>query len=402
MWFRISLLASSFTALVFWGWLATKVSAEPSILGRYSPSYFCFLLLSGICVGLSFALHLPIVYKRLFKVRSQLALGLGTTLVTLAGVELLVRYLDPLGISYLSEVTRYSLDRVADPDVVFRHQPGLRKTYQGVEVSFNEIGLRDRPLVKPAEHEFRVLLLGDSVTFGWGVSIDDTFGRQLEALLTKKIGRPVKTINTGVCGYNTVQEAALLEQLGDKIEPNLVMLLYVGNDTGTNRPPYDPWAERSLSGKSPPEVIRQLARRLWLYRLVAFAIENSKRRTPAAPDLSDASKWTSSEGFRESMEALRKIARWCNERRIPLVTFVYRTKYMHPDGLHFLRLEIAQIAEQNSFAVCDIRSWWEPFEMSQVTNSVVDTHPNAKGHQIIAQGIAQYLGEERLVFPDKP
>ena len=37
-------------------------------------------------------------------------------------------------------------------------------------MSINELGMRDRKLEKKRDGELRILLLGDSVTFGWGVA----------------------------------------------------------------------------------------------------------------------------------------------------------------------------------------------------------------------------------------
>jgi hypothetical protein len=135
---------------------------------------------------------------------------------------------------------------VPDPVLVYKHAPRLRKIYQGVAVSTNELGLRDRELERKQDKELRILLLGDSVTFGWGAPIDATFGRRLETLLASKREGPFRTINAGVGGYNTVQQYAFFRSFVDIIEPEMVVLLYVRNDIESNDPPFELWTELDL------------------------------------------------------------------------------------------------------------------------------------------------------------
>jgi lysophospholipase L1-like esterase len=299
---------------------------------------------------------------------------------------------DPLGISYFQESARYHLDKLSDPVLVFKHAPSTRRNYQGVSVSINALGLRDRELAKK-DDELRVLLLGDSVTFGWGVPIEATFGRKLERTLRSKTARRVRTINTGVGGYNTVQEYAVLKTYADAIEPDVVVLLYVGNDIESNEPPFDPWSEVSLRGKTPPQAIALLLWKSWLYRLLRFAFEyrfasrSSHSNAPAPAD-------RNARGVEESMDALSAIARFCRERAVHFVTFFYRMK---SEPLSNLFLKVQTIGETYGFSVVDVGSWWNDVDARAVTNSTVDSHPNERGHEVLASGMSDFLMAHGLV-----
>lgn len=87
-------------------------------------------------------------------------------LLSLGAVELGIRMLDPLGISYYELSGEYTRDKLADEHLVFRHKPSWEKRYGDVLVTYNERGLRDRPILPKAEGEYRILALEDSVTFG--------------------------------------------------------------------------------------------------------------------------------------------------------------------------------------------------------------------------------------------
>ena len=391
MWFRIFVASWSVAFLALLGWLATQQSSEPRILGRYSPGYFTLLLGIAALATVSLLAQRPFLYRRLHTVRRQIILTLSSILISLIIVEVAIRVLDPLGVSYFQEASRYHLDKVPDPILVYKHAPGLQRTYQGVRVFINELGLRDRNLEKKQDGELRILLLGDSVTFGWGVPIEATFGRKLESTLASTLGRPVRTVNTGVGGYNTVQEYAVLRTYADVIEPDVVVLLYVKNDIEPNDPPFDPWSQVSLQGKLPPEAITILLWKSWLYRLGRFAFQYTHSNGPASLD-------KNARGVKESMDALSAIAAFCREHGINFVTFFYRSKREPLGGLSFaLFSEIQTIGQTYGFSVADVGSWWADVDMRSVTNSTIDSHPNERGHEILAAGMADFLMTHGLV-----
>lgn len=391
MLFRLCLAGGSAAICAFAAWLATHVSSSPTILGRYSPGYFLLLVAVLALATASLLAHTPRVYKRLHAVRHETMLVAASAIASLAIGEVAVRWLDPLGISSLEEASRYHLDKVADPAMVFKHAPGIRRTYQGVEVATNELGVRDRHIERKVDGELRILALGDSVTFGWGVPFEETFAKKLEGKLKSRLGRPVRTVNSGVGGYNTTQEYAFLRAYFGTIDPDIVVLLYVSNDIERALPPFDPWSRRSLTGKSAPEALNLILGRSWLYRLGLFASQRFHTESGQGFD-KDA------RGVRESMAALSGIAALCRVNGVTFVTFVYRPKGAPPGGRSDALLsEIARVGQLEQFPVVDVAPWWGNADMRSVTNSVFDSHPNARGHEILAAGMSATLVSRNLV-----
>ena len=263
------------------------------------------------------------------------------------------------------------------------------------------MGLRDRGSEKKKKGELRILLLGDSVTFGWGVPVETTFGRKLETLLTAKLGRPVRTVNSGVGGYNTVQEQAFIRTYIDVIEPDTVILLYVRNNIELNEPPFDPWSQLALQGKTLPEVIGILIGKSWLYRLGVFALKYSRPRGLTSLD-------KNTRGLRESMNALSSIATLCLERNVRFVVFFYPggrdVSKPNRESLSSVPLlsEISSIGNRYGFPVVDIGTWWGQVEMRSITNSTIDPHPNKRGHEILAVGMADFLLAHGLIRRTEP
>lgn len=93
-------------------------------------------------------------------------------------------------------------------------------------VQCNSQGLRDR------EHSLarkpgirRILVLGDSFAWGYGVENDEMFSTRLERDLPG-----TETINFGVTGYSAVQELARLDPEGFSYSPDWTVVLFCDND----------------------------------------------------------------------------------------------------------------------------------------------------------------------------
>lgn len=359
---------------------ATYRSHTPVVLGRYSWWYVALLVsLVGIALSLSWAKSAW--YLKLYQIRAGIVISSLSLLLSIAAVELVIRVMDPLGVSYYEQAGDYMRDKLADDQLIFRHKPSWETRYGDVLVAYNERGLRDRPILPKGEREYRVLALGDSVTFGTGVDQDKTFSARLEPLLRERLHRPVRVINSGVGGYNTVQEVTYFKREGIALQPDLVMLTYVQNDVEVNKGPFDPWAQSSPWGKSFPDMVITMVGKLWFYRLIhhtyTYALPTSQSEATKASQ-------QESKGWRESMSALGELVAMCQERRIPLMVFFRR---LHADENNLLLADVVRHAQ--GVPVKDMAPWFAGIKVSSVVNSKVDGHPNAEGHRVMAEHMAE-------------
>jgi lysophospholipase L1-like esterase len=133
---------------------------------------------------------------------------------------------------------------MADPVLGVRLIPGFSGTCAGVAhetvaaVQINSLGFRgpEVQIPKPA-NRYRVLMLGDSTTFGTGVANSETVPAFLEANLNKNVSssKSYEVINAGVPGYGTAQEWLLYRQHVEQLDPDLVILMFlVTNDIHDN------------------------------------------------------------------------------------------------------------------------------------------------------------------------
>jgi len=149
--------------------------------------------------------------------------------VRLVGLEKPPKHLKPQGM-YLRDP---ELGHVLAPNISVMHESADWVT----RVSTNSFGFRDREVGPKGPHTFRILSLGDSYTFGYGVEAGDSYPEQLERFLNERAGKQPRfdVINAGVSGYGTIQEFLQLRRHVEAINPDLVILgFFTGNDFENN------------------------------------------------------------------------------------------------------------------------------------------------------------------------
>lgn len=127
-----------------------------------------------------------------------------------------------------------------------------------VSYSISSLGFRDREYgISKPENTFRILMLGDSYTEGYGVEAAESFSKQLEKMLNDKsssgkanvgksrqasaISRDYEVINTGVGSYSPIIEYLLLKYKGVALQPDMVILNFDWSD------PYDDYVYSKLA-----------------------------------------------------------------------------------------------------------------------------------------------------------
>jgi len=92
------------------------------------------------------------------------------------------------------------------------------------------------------DNRFRILLLGPSFAFGWGVNYEDTFGAQLQQILRTRHfakGAKIEILNHGVAGLPPANELEWLKHMGKQYAPNLVIHFVYGSLEARSEPKTD-------------------------------------------------------------------------------------------------------------------------------------------------------------------
>ena len=79
--------------------------------------------------------------------------------------------------------------------------PGSEMVETNVHVRVNALALRGPELAEKQPNEIRLMTLGDSSVFGFGVEEADVFGAVAASYLSSEWARPVVPVNGGTPGY---------------------------------------------------------------------------------------------------------------------------------------------------------------------------------------------------------
>ncbi len=157
---------------------------------------------------------------------------LGSLILCLAGLEATVRVFD-LG-PQVMPVVDFTLGLSDNPVLQYELLPRAAESSDPLSPLISSRGHRDReyPVASP-EGTFRIVCVGDSICYGYGVKRKECFSTRLEDLLNRlPLQGPLKfeVLNLGVPGYNATQVIEYLRSRGLDYQPDLVMYAYCLND----------------------------------------------------------------------------------------------------------------------------------------------------------------------------
>ena len=198
---------------------------------------------------------------------AKVAIALVSAAVALGVSELVVRGLDwaPQVKSIDLNESKSVYKRSTNSVMGFELKANYRDDQADLSMSYprtNAHGQRDiERSIEKNPGVRRIILLGDSVVEGHGIrNIDDTISRQIEMLYEDG---STEVLNFGVSGYCTLAEVELLRVKGLNFRPDIVLLVFVGND-------FDNFNREAFELGTPfdrPNVIKQLFVNSHLFRM---------------------------------------------------------------------------------------------------------------------------------------
>ena len=323
-----------------------------------------------------------------------------------------------------------------DPELGWANRPGRYRiagpaNAQGERESYtatiNSLGARgpERPHAKSVG-VWRVLLLGDSTTWGEGVDDHEVFG----ALVERALAPGVEVVNLAVPGYSTDQELLILERVGARYAPDLVLLGLALDDLEANdarrsgdspRPFFDLAEDGALvltgtplaapEEGSGPRVKRALRRASLWSALVRLGLPSPRSErsdgVPKAPGGVDADWDSLVDPGSRSDRLLAALRARCAELGAPLHAFSIPSRQDRwlidprtppPDDLlasgAALSRGSARLAEAGArlgiTAVAVDRALLEETRAGHLLQRG-DGHLNARGHRAVARALVDHL-----------
>lgn len=253
-------------------------------------------------------------------------------------------------------------------------------------VSTDQNGLR-APLhteTKPAG-AFRVMTLGCSTTFGWGVDDAESYPAQLESILAAE-GHPVEVINGGQPGYSSFQGQWLWERALSRYAPDVVVFGYLVQDS--RMVAYSDRSQALYQANADflkTNLLHQLKSYLWVKELIDAGRTRAKEHgeTPRIPP----------EEYVENIRTFKKLAEGVGARFVLFGFPLERSGYTegHRALLHAASEELG-VPLHDPQPEMERRTATETLYFPQDRG-----HANAAGNKVIAQGMAQFLVSSGLV-----
>jgi hypothetical protein len=305
-------------------------------------------------------------------------------LIGLGAIELYLRFTVPA--SSGASIYHYTLDtkryKVMQANAVV--------TAWGKELRTNELGFRDRgPSIQAKQPgEFRIVVLGDSFTVSAGVDFAEIYTTRLEQLL--RLSHPqAKVINLAVGGYNPVQYAMVLEEVGLALQPDLLMVaLFPDNDFSMFT--YDQ-NRRVAMGEAPAVPPKAWYEHTYTWRAYGQRAIDKLQSLTAKP-AGAAQNSEARRGWEENTAALKRIAHTARERDLPLAVAVLpHTWNFERQRELFGRVE-RLCRDQNLLCL----NLLEPFIARRVPEASLrlnplDSHPNEKYNAVVAEVLDGFL-----------
>jgi len=274
---------------------------------------------------------------------------------------------------------------IENSSVYWINKPNHEQTFDGcgvriksTHIKINSDGLRDYEYdINKSNNTFRIIVLGDSFSFGWGVELDDVYMKVLERKLNN-LSKEIKyeVINLGVAGYNSKQEVELFKLKGIKYKPDLIIIGFTNNDD------YDPEIEHEISLK----------------------LKNNKS-LKAKHDQSNSKQPYSAVNklMKEHIKDVGFEANWKKTVEKAFTDLALISKSLNSSVLIFaMKWESKEQLEALSLFVSETENWI--LKTTSIPNQgpilvihKLDPHPNEKAHIIYAEEIYDALIDHKLI-----
>ncbi|MCA9178542.1 MAG: SGNH/GDSL hydrolase family protein [Planctomycetales bacterium] len=272
-----------------------------------------------------------------------------------------------------------------DSALGWRNIPGYNASTRGRELKINARGLRDRDydLEKPVGHG-RLLVLGDSFTWGYGVDNRAIYTEVLEERLQDR-QPPWEVINCGVSGWGTDQQYLFLKAEGFRYQPDVVLVaLFLINDPHEN-------TSSHVYGMHKPVFLN-----------TQLELGNTPVPKPGEPVVVRSSV----EPVAMTTSILAAMERECRDRSIRLGVMKFG-RFLRPEDPELLkdeqRLE-AWIAERPDLHYLDLDDSFRDRSITreELVEGNYDGHWNARGHALVAEILQEFLADRELLAPALP
>jgi hypothetical protein len=317
--------------------------------------------------------------------------------------------------------------------ILYVNRPMSNYRTFGYKFSSNFLGFREKNFsLKKTNNTFRILVFGDSFTFGIGIDSDHRYTKLLgEMLNTLGSNTVFEVLNFGMGGYSTDQEHDLIKAILKIVECDLIIIGFCFNDLSvTNKASLSVFADIGDNGYEFPYHFIRNKKRLNIF-------ENKKRNFNSINSteplkFSDKKEWYQKTNVYQFIEhrtninlngKLPNTARWeyalrefrgilslTQNYNLPspiLIPLIFgdidpdRNNFKNPKGglAQLIRLYqfVGTEVKNEGYKVVDTLPLFEKYTGMSMATSEWETHPNYLGHYIYAKATFDFLIANKII-----
>ncbi len=327
----------------------------------------------------------------------KLLTGLACVLLLAVLAELTARATEP-GPFTLWDRSPYA----EDPILKVRHKADWRSHWDGTDYELDSHGLRRSGRMSDEANARRILAVGDSCTFGKGVTDAATWPRQLEHTLRAR--GPAVVANAGVNGYSGRQYAEVVRRELDRQAYDTVIVGWNSNDFDSvvrrvNVAAFEKHGLRTALSDGTRDALGRLAlyrwARSWWWHLrrekdweVARTLANTHPEQAAEDDAA----------FEKELAHLDAVHALCQARGVRLVMFLFPYESQVLGGLdqRELQTRLEAACAARGIACLDLAAAFRAHALAQTPPAELFLrgdryHPNRDGYALVAAGLVRLV-----------
>lgn len=347
---------------------------------------------------------LPATARPKWSLRGKLLLALASVVLALLIAEVTVRVfnLGPKvyvprrfepngGVPFTAIKTSNMTLPVYQPRVVFASKYDPAGDVNGefgpdgrVVYRINSLGMRgDAVVLKKPPNTFRVVCLGDSITFGEGVYEEQTYPQLLQGILSRRFPTmKVEVINAGVQGYGIREETELFFARCRSMQPDVVTLGLFLNDAMEF--PETIRLNDEISRDAKLSVLSRMS------RLCELIERNHRTATLQDEYFSGIRRSFDSEKWKKDAQLITTLQTTSTEDYFKLVVVLFPILW-NLDGAYPFDDLHERIRRDIKVPIVDLLDSYRGMSAESLWVHPTDHHPNAKAHRIAAERIAKAI-----------
>jgi len=274
--------------------------------------------------------------------------------------------------------------------LIFKFRPNAEGYLIGKYVKINSQGFRDYEysLDKP-DRTYRIAVVGDSITFGWGVSLEDSYPKIIERELNKT--KKVEVLNFGFPGYVSSQELFLIKEKVLAYNPDMII---VGHFLASLD---KPWNLFDTKTPIPTPIKIFLNEHSCSYNLLKEKYNNLLNRAGVIGELPYKELYNNSEIWSKHVAFFENLSKISKEKNITTIVVLLPNWENLNDNYNFIKEDNLLNKTITEAGLISLDTFPYLKGINAQDYRIEHVHPNEKGDEKIAEIIVNFINNKGFI-----